>query len=117
VDFRHPWKSERKPQTFDFLGFTHYWGKPRSGGYAVTRQTKGKKFRAALANIAEWCKKHRHEPMAQQHRKLSEKVRGHMAYYGIRSTARLEEPDASIALVRVWGGYRRVTAGTTRKND
>jgi len=50
----------------------------------VTRQTKRKKFRAALANIAEWCKEHRHEPMAQQHRKLSEKVRGHMAYYGLR---------------------------------
>jgi hypothetical protein len=84
VDFRHPWKGEGKPQTFDFLGFTHYWGKTRSGGYAVTRQTKGKKFRAALANIAEWCKQHRHESMEQQHRKLSEKVRGYMAYYGIR---------------------------------
>jgi len=75
---------ECKPQTFDFLGFTHYWGKTRSGGCAVTRRTKGKKFRAALANIAEWCKKHRHESMEQQHRKRSEKVRGHMAYYGIR---------------------------------
>ncbi|MCA1707270.1 MAG: group II intron reverse transcriptase/maturase [Actinobacteria bacterium] len=84
VDFRHPWKSKCKPQTFDFLGFTHYWGKTRNGGYAVTRQTKGKKFRAALANIGEWCKEHRHESMEQQHRKLSEKVRGHMAYYGIR---------------------------------
>jgi group II intron reverse transcriptase/maturase len=84
VDFRHPWKSDNKPQTFDFLGFTHYWGKTRRGGYAVQRQTKGKKFRAALANIAAWCKQHRHEPVAQQHRKLSEKVRGHYAYYGIR---------------------------------
>ena len=84
VDFRHPWKSNDKPQTFDFLCFTHYWEKTRRGGYAVKRQTKGKKFRAALANIAEWCKKHRHEPVAQQHRKLSEKVRGHYAYYGIR---------------------------------
>jgi RNA-directed DNA polymerase len=84
VDFRHPWKCDDKPQTFDFLGFTHYWGKTKRGGYAVTRQTKGKKFRAALANIADWCKRHRHEPVAQQHRKLSEKVRGHYAYYGIR---------------------------------
>lgn len=84
VDFRHPWKSEDKPQTFDFLGFTHYWGSTRGGGWAVKRQTKGKKFRAALASIAQWCKKNRHEPVAQQHRKLSEKVRGHDAFYGIR---------------------------------
>ena len=84
VDFRHPWKSDDQPQTFDFLGFTHYWEKTRRGGYAVQRQTKGKKFRAALANIADWCKQHRHEPVVQQHRKLSAKVRGHYAYYGIR---------------------------------
>lgn len=88
VDFRHPWQSADKPQTFDFLGFTHYWGKTRGGGYAVTRQTKGKKFRAALTAIGAWCKQHRHEPMAQQHRALGAKVRGHDAYYGIRGNYR-----------------------------
>jgi len=88
VDFRSPWTGEHQPQTFDFLGFTHYWGKTLGGGYAVKRQTKGKKFRAALSAIGDWCKKNRHEPMAQQHRKLSEKVRGHYAYYGIRGNHR-----------------------------
>jgi len=83
VDFRHPWKSERKPQTFDFLGFTHYWGKTKRGGYAVKCKTKGRKLRAALGKIGEWCRKNRHEMMEQQHRKLSEQVRGHYAYYGI----------------------------------
>jgi group II intron reverse transcriptase/maturase len=88
VDFRHPWKGDRNPQTFDFLGFTHYWGKTRGGGWAVKRQTKGKKFRAALQQIGEWCKLNRHAPLAQQHRQLSEKVRGHYAYYGIRGNHR-----------------------------
>lgn len=88
VDFRHPWKSGHKPQTFDFLGFTHYWGKTLRGGYAVKRKTKGKKFRAALGKIAEWCKKKRHEPLEQQHRELSEQVRGHYTYYGIRGNSR-----------------------------
>ena len=88
VDFRHPWKGDRNPQTFDFLGFTHYWGKTRGGGWAVKRQTKGKKFRAALQQIGEWCKRNRHAPLAQQHRQLSEKVRGHYAYYGIRGNHR-----------------------------
>lgn len=88
VDFRHPWKSEHKPQTFDFLGFTHYWGKTLGGGCAVKRKTKGKKFRAALGKIGEWCKKNRHAPMKQQHRELSEQVRGHYTYYGIRGNHR-----------------------------
>jgi group II intron reverse transcriptase/maturase len=88
VDFRHPWKSDRKPETFDFLGFTHFWGKTLRRGYAVRRQTKGKKVRAALTAIGEWCKRNRHEPMGQQHRTLSAKVRGHYAFYGIRGNHR-----------------------------
>jgi RNA-directed DNA polymerase len=88
VDFRHPWKSGHKPQTFDFLGFTHYWGKTLRGGFAVKRKTKAKKFRAALGEIAQWCEQHRHEPLEQQHRELSEKVRGHYTYYGIRGNCR-----------------------------
>ena len=88
VDFRHPWKSNDQPQTFDFLGFTHYWAKTRRGGYAVKRKTKAKKVRAALGNVWDWCKKNRHEPVAQQHRELSAQVRGHYAYYGICGNGR-----------------------------
>jgi RNA-directed DNA polymerase len=88
VDFRHPWRSGDKPQTFDFLGFTHYWAKTRRGGWAVTRKTRAKKFRVALANVWDWCKTNRHESMARQHRDLSAKVRGHYAYYGMRGNHR-----------------------------
>ncbi len=88
VDFRHPWKSDQTPQTFDFLGFTHYWAKTRRGGYAVQRKTKAKKFRAALASISEWCKEHRHEPMAEQWRQIRAKIDGHYAFYGIRGNIR-----------------------------
>lgn len=88
VDFRHPWQSEHKPQTFDFLGFTHYWAKTRRGGYAVARKTRAKKLSAALQRIEGWCKKHRHMPLREQHEKLSQQVRGHYAYYGIRGNHR-----------------------------
>jgi len=88
VDFRHPWKSGHQPQTFDFLGFTHYWGKTRRGGYAVKRQTRAKKFRGALANLWDWCRKNRHLPLSEQHRELSARVRGHYAFYGIRGNSR-----------------------------
>lgn len=88
VDFRHPWESGHKPQTFDFLGFTHYWEKTRRGGYAVKAKTQGKKFRAALQRVEQWCKKNRHRPLREQHRLLSAKVQGHYAYYGIRGNFR-----------------------------
>jgi RNA-directed DNA polymerase len=88
VDFRHPWESNDQPQSFDFLGFTHYWEKTRRGGYVVGRKTKGTKFHAALGRIGDWCKEHRHEPIEQQHRDLSRQVLGHYAYYGISGNCR-----------------------------
>ena len=38
VDFRHPWVSGKKPETFDFLGFTHYWGQTRIKGLPLRRR-------------------------------------------------------------------------------
>ncbi len=99
VDFRHPWKSKCKPQTFDFLGFTHYWATTRSSGFAVKRKTRAKKLSAALQRIGDWCKQNRHRPLREQHAELSAKVRGHYAFYGIRGNSR--------ALSNFWHGAKR----------
>jgi group II intron reverse transcriptase/maturase len=72
-----------KPQTFSFLGFTHYWGKSRKGHWVVKQKTEGKRFGRALHAIAQWCKHHRHWKVDDQHRMLSLKLRGHFGYYGI----------------------------------
>jgi group II intron reverse transcriptase/maturase len=88
VDFRSPWGTGKKPQTFDFLGFTHYWGKTRKGGYAVQRQTSGKKLRLRIKEVQQWCKKHCHEALEWQHQALVRKVQGHYAFYGIRGNIR-----------------------------
>jgi len=88
VDVRHPWDIRHKPETFDFLGFTHYWGKTRRGGYAVMRKTAAKKLRRAVKDVFQWCKAKRHKPMRWQHQKLRLKVLGHYAYYGIRGNIR-----------------------------
>ena len=88
IDFRHPWDSGKKPETFDFLGFTHYWGKTRRGGYSIKKKTRSKKLRASLKDIHHWCKTHRHEPVAWQHKKLSQKIQGHYAYYGVTGNYR-----------------------------
>jgi RNA-directed DNA polymerase len=75
------------PDTFDFLGFTHYWAKTQKGLWAIKRKTAKSRFSRALRRIAEWCRVHRHEPLAVQHHGLSLKLRGHYAFYGITGNA------------------------------
>jgi group II intron reverse transcriptase/maturase len=80
--------SNQRPGTFDLLGFTHYWGRTRRGGWAVMRKTASKRLSRAVRSIAQWCRANRHLPVIEQHAKLSLKVRGHYAYYGITGNAR-----------------------------
>jgi group II intron reverse transcriptase/maturase len=75
--------------TFDLLGFTHYWGRTRRGGWAVMRKTATKRLSKAVQSIAQWCRLNRHRPVYEQHAKLSQKVRGHYAYYGITGNMRM----------------------------
>lgn len=72
-----------RPGTFDFLGFTHYWGRTRRGGWSIKRQTARDRFGRALRRVAEWCRFCRHEPLGAQHTSLSRKLQGHYGYYGI----------------------------------
>ena len=78
--------------TFDFLGFTHYWGRTLRGKWAVKRRTASDRFGRALRRIAAWCRGHRHEPLGAQQDAFNKKLRGHYGYYGI--------PGNSLALVR-----------------
>jgi RNA-directed DNA polymerase len=71
------------PGTFDLLGFTHYWGRSHKGFWVVKRRTSQGRLSRALRMIAQWCRLHRHDPVREQHRTLSQKLRGHFAYYGI----------------------------------
>jgi hypothetical protein len=71
------------PGTFDFLGFTHYWARSRKGNWIVKRKTASSRFTRAIRTISPWCRSHRHDPMAEQHATLCQKLRGHAAYYGI----------------------------------
>jgi RNA-directed DNA polymerase len=79
---------ERTPAgTFDLLGFTHYWGRSNRGHWVVKRQTSKSRFRRGMAAIADWCRMNRHDAMTHQHEALSQKLRGHFAYYGITGNA------------------------------
>ena len=75
--------------TFDFLGFTHYWGKSRKGNWVIKRMTARKRHRRALRNIFLYCRNNRHESVTEQYQDLCSKLRGLYNYYGIRCNYRL----------------------------
>lgn len=77
-----------RPGTFVLLGFTHLWGQSRRGRWVIQRKTASGRFRRALRAINLWLRRHRHRSIAFQHRALSQKLRGHWAYYGITGNAR-----------------------------
>src|SRR5262245_34289520 len=88
VDFRRPDRfppagGDTGPGTFDLLGFTHYWGKARSGKWIVKRRTAKDRFRRALKRVADWCRGHRHDDVRKQQQTLGQKLRGHFGYFGI----------------------------------
>jgi group II intron reverse transcriptase/maturase len=83
VRFDSPNRKGGEPGTFDFLGFTHQWGRTRRGKWAIKRRTASDRFTRALRRVADWCRAHRHEPIRQQQRDLNAKLRGHYEYYGI----------------------------------
>lgn len=81
-NFEKPEGREKK-ETFDFLGFTYYWGKSRKGKRIIKLKTSRKKLPLKLRSLKEWLKKNRHISRQEQHEKLSAKLRGLYNYYGV----------------------------------
>ena len=79
---------EGKPETFDFLGFTHIAGTNRRGGFQLRRRTSRKKRRAKLAQLDEECRRRRHHLVIDQHKWLSSVLRGHYQYYAVPTNFR-----------------------------
>jgi len=86
LDFRpegggvHP---DCKGPPFDFLGFTHSWGKSQKGKNVVRQTTAKSRLARALRAANDWCRTNRHRLLRWQHARLSAKLEGHYAYYGI----------------------------------
>ncbi len=79
----------RKPDSFDFLGFTHYCSKTRDGRrFRMKWATSKKKFTASLRKFKEWLKANRTLPIYELMAKVRSKLRGHYAYYGITDNSR-----------------------------
>ncbi len=84
-------RAERKlgrPETFDFLGFTHYCDKTRNGRFIVRRKTQRKRMIRKLKDLRREAWRRMHIPVKDQWRWLSAVLRGHYAYYGLTGNYR-----------------------------
>jgi RNA-directed DNA polymerase len=79
-----------RPETFEFLGFTHICATARSGRFKLMRITSKKRMRAKLSELRVELKRRRHRPIPEQGRWLASVVRGHLAYFAV--------PDNSTAV-------------------
>lgn len=91
VDFRNPYRwppgdsDGGLPTSFNFLGFTHVWGRSRLGMAAVRQYTAKDRLARSAKAIGAWCRRLRHWPLRDQQSRLSRMLQGHYAYFGISS--------------------------------
>jgi len=82
-------RGKGKPDTFDFLGFTHFCSKSRRGKFLMKVQTSNKRMSNKLKEMNQWLKDIRNKISAKEIWKgLSSRLRGHYNYYGISSNSR-----------------------------
>ena len=104
-----------KPESFDFLGFTHYWARARTGGWSMKSKTAKARFTRAIKRIRAWCRENRHWSIPDQHGALVRKLRGHYGYYGITGNSRAitEFEHQTRHAWRKWLNRRSDKAGMT----
>lgn len=82
-------KSGDKLPTFDFLGFTHYWGRSRTGKVRLKRKTSKKRLRRALVALKQWIYQERNSyKLPQLWQAIGSKMRGHFNYFGVTDNSR-----------------------------
>jgi group II intron reverse transcriptase/maturase len=77
-----------KPETFNFLGFTHICSRSRGGAFQLKRQTRRDRMRARLRAIKEELRRRMHEPIPLQGKWLQQVVRGYFAYHAVPTNSR-----------------------------
>lgn len=87
-------RGQGKPETFDFLGFTHYCSKSLKGKFRVKRKTSKKKFNAKVKAFHEWLRTERHTDEKELMKTVKQKLIGHYRYYGITDNSQSMETFA-----------------------
>jgi len=81
-------RGDPKPETFEFLGFTHICAKTRHGAFKLKRVTSRKRVRAKLREIKVELRRRMHLPIPEQGRWLARVLRGHFNYYAVPDNCR-----------------------------
>jgi len=98
-----------KPETFSFLGFTHYCGKTRKGAFTIKRQSMVKRMRAKLLEIKAQLKRHMHGTVAEMGAWLRSVVWGWLNYHAV--------PGNSLSLGRFRNEVGRIWFGVLRRRS
>jgi hypothetical protein len=102
VDFSPPRDGVDKSATFNFLGFTFYWGKTRDGGRRVVKlKTERSRIRRAATKAWELCRKMRHWSIKDQQARLNRGLRGHYNYFGV-SFNMADLKTVRLQVIRAW---------------
>jgi RNA-directed DNA polymerase len=91
LPFRRPPAGQQRgkgPATFDFLGFTLYWARSRKGRWGMLCKTRSGSLRRLISSVYEWCRRHRHSSVKDQHTALTRRIQGHFNYFGISGNFR-----------------------------
>ncbi len=89
-------RGERKPETFDFLGFTHISSKNRRGGFFLRRITVKKRYKKKVKEVKQELKKRMHRYVKETGEWLASVITGHVNYYGVPGN-----------MDKVWKFYQR----------
>jgi group II intron reverse transcriptase/maturase len=85
---KHGKSGNSGPGTFDFLGFTMYWCLTRRGNWRPRMKTRKARILKANKAIGDWCRRHRHLPLKEQHAALVRRISGHFRYFGVNGNSR-----------------------------
>jgi RNA-directed DNA polymerase len=91
LDFRRPPNDQdggKGPGAFDFLGFTVMWRRSLKGTWSIAFNTRRARLARAIQLVHDWCRSHRHLPVAKQHVGLVRRIQGHMNYFGVTGNVR-----------------------------
>ncbi len=116
VHFERPprWPDGGKgPGTFDFLGFTLLWRRTRKGKWGQNFRTRKARLQRAKMALNDYCRRHRHESVKEQHASLCRRISGHINYFGVNGNI------ASVAQLvraaeRIWHKWLQRRSQRTR---
>jgi RNA-directed DNA polymerase len=94
-------RGEGKPDTFNFLGFTHSCAKTRKGHFVVLRQTMRKRWQAKLKAVKAELRRCMHTPVPDMGRYVRAVILGHMRYYAVPMNA-VSVSDFRMGVARIW---------------